>query len=108
MGQPVKGVVWYRPLFLGSRVIPHLKRCGFLITQMAKLPLLNAVEVSRILDKLGFKFKRQQGSHMFFEHPDKRTTVIPNHPGRDIGRGLLNKIIKHDLQISRDEFLKLM
>ena len=43
---------------------------------------------------------------MFFEHPDGRTTVIPNHPSEKIDRGLLNKIIKHDLQISREEFLK--
>ena len=52
--------------------------------------------------------KRQEGSHMFFEHSDGRTTIIPNHPGRDIGRGLLNKIIKHDLQVSREEFEKLL
>lgn len=71
---------------------------------MAKLPLLNAKEVSRILSKLGFIFIRQEGSHMFFEHGDGRTTVIPNHPGQDIGRGLLSKIIKHDLKISREEF----
>lgn len=74
---------------------------------MTKLPLMNATEVSKILKKLGFEFKRQQGSHMFFEHKDGRTTVIPNHPREDIDRGLLNKIIKHDLQISREEFLKL-
>lgn len=66
---------------------------------MSKLPLMTANEVSKILKKLGFKFKRQQGSHMFFEHSDGRTTVIPNHPGEDIDRGLLNKIIKHDLHI---------
>ena len=75
---------------------------------MAKLPLLNAKEVSKILNKLGFNFIRQEGSHMFFEHPDGRTTVIPNHGGEDIGRGLLNKIIKHDLKISREEFDKLL
>ena len=46
---------------------------------MAKLPLMNATEVAKILKKLGFEFKRQQGSHMFFEHSDGRTTVIPNH-----------------------------
>ena len=45
---------------------------------------------------------------MFFEHPDGRTTVIPNHPGEDIGIGLLNKIIKKDLCISREEFEKLL
>jgi len=75
---------------------------------MAKLPLLSARELSKVLDKLGFKLLRQEGSHMFFEHPDGRTTVIPNHPNEDIGRGLLTKIIKKDLQISREEFEKLL
>jgi len=75
---------------------------------MAKLPLLNPKEIFKILNKLCFKFIRQEGSHMFFEHPDGRTTIIPNHPGQDIGRGLLNKIIKNDLQISREEFMKLL
>ncbi len=73
---------------------------------MSKIPLLNAKEVSKILQKLGFKLKRQEGSHMFFEHEDGRTTIIPNHGGEDIDRGLLNKIIKHDLKIEREEFLK--
>ena len=73
---------------------------------MAKLPLMNANELSKVLKKLGFEFKRQEGSHMFFEHVDGRTTVIPNHPGEDIDRGLLNKIVKRDLQINREEFLK--
>jgi predicted RNA binding protein YcfA (HicA-like mRNA interferase family) len=75
---------------------------------MAKLPLLNPKEVIKVLNKLGFKFIRQEGSHMFFEHSDGRTTIIPNHPGQDIGRGLLSKIIKHDLQISREEFERLL
>ncbi len=37
---------------------------------MTKLPLLNAREISKILNKLGFDLKRQEGSHMFFEHSD--------------------------------------
>lgn len=73
---------------------------------MPKLPLLTAKEMAKILKKLGFEFKRQEGSHMFFEHPDGRTTVIPNHPGEEIDRVLLNKIVKHDLQISREEFMR--
>ena len=72
---------------------------------MAKLPLMTAAEVVKVLKKLGLEFKRQQGSHMFFEHPDGRITIIPNHPTEDLDRGLLNKIIKHDLQISREEFM---
>ena len=73
---------------------------------MPKLPLLTAKELAKVLGKLGFEFKRQEGSHMFFEHQDGRTTVIPNHPREEIDRGLLNKIIKHDLKITREEFLK--
>ena len=75
---------------------------------MSKLPLLNAREIAKVLNKLGFELKRQEGSHMFFEHLDGRTTVIPNHPGEDIDRGLLNKIVKHDLQLSREDFMKLV
>lgn len=73
---------------------------------MSKIPLLNAREMGKILEKLGFQLRRQEGSHIFFEHADGRTTVIPNHGGEDIDRGLLNKIIKHDLKIEREEFLR--
>ncbi len=75
---------------------------------MSKLPLLSAKELARILAKLGFEFIRQEGSHMLFRHADGRTTVVPNHSGEDIDRGLLNKIIKKDIQVSREEFLKIL
>jgi len=67
---------------------------------------MTAVDIAKVLDKLKFKCKRQSGSHMFFEHADGRTTIIPNHPGKKVDRGLLNKIIKKDLKITREEFLK--
>ena len=72
---------------------------------MARLPLLKARELAKILAKLGFILVRQEGSHMFFRHTDGRTTVVPNHPGEEIDRGLLNKIIRKDLQIEREEFI---
>ena len=75
---------------------------------MAKSPLLKPQKLSRILVSLGFNLVRHQGSHMFFEHPDGRTTVIPCHPGEEIRRGLLNKIIKKDLEMEIEEFLKLL
>ena len=73
---------------------------------MPKLPLLTANEFAKILKKIGFEFKRQEGSHMFFKHSDGRTTTVPNHPGEEIDRGLLNKIVKHDLQMTREQFLE--
>ena len=44
---------------------------------------------------------------MFLKHSDGRTTVVPVHPGEEIGRGLLRKIIK-DAKLTKDEFLKLV
>ena len=70
------------------------------------MPLLSAKNLFKVLQKLGFKKIRQEGSHVFFRHLDGRTTLIPNHPGEKVDRGLLNKIIKKDLQISREEFLR--
>ena len=73
---------------------------------MAKLPLLTAKELSKILLRMGFVKIRQEGSHTFFQHPDGRTTIVSDHPGEEIDRGLLNKIVKKDLMISRKEFEK--
>lgn len=73
-----------------------------------KLPQISANKLKKILEKEGFEFKRQHGSHMFFEHHDGRTTVIPNHPGEKLDRGLLNKIVKHDLQLTREQFFSLL
>jgi len=75
---------------------------------MAKLPLIRAIELIKILGKIGFKVMRQEGNHVFLRHSDGRTTVVPNHPGEKLDRGLLNKIIKKDIKISRDEFLDLV
>jgi len=75
---------------------------------MFKLPQISAKDLIRIFEKLGFKVMRQKGSHVFLRHFDGRTTVIPNHLGEKLDRGLLNKIIKKDLQISREEYKKLL
>ena len=73
---------------------------------MAKLPQLTANEFIKILEKFGFGVLRQKGSHIFLKHNDGRTTTIPNHAGEKLDRGLLNKILKKDVQISRKEFEK--
>jgi len=75
---------------------------------MAKLPLINAVKLIKILSKIGFKVVRQKGSHTFLRHDNGRTTVVPVHYGENLDRGLLNKILKEDIKISREEFEKLI
>jgi len=67
---------------------------------------LTGKEVARIIEKLGFVYSHTTGSHMVYKHPDGRTTTIPHHSGEEIGPGLLTKIIKRDLGITREEFLR--
>ena len=73
---------------------------------MAKLPRLTGKELARIVEKFGFIYSHTTGSHMVYKHPDGRKTTIPHHSGEEIGPGLLSKIIKKDLGINREEFLK--
>lgn len=73
---------------------------------MAGLPRLAGRELARIIERLGFVHIHTKGSHAVYEHTDGRKTVIPLHAGEEIGPGLLNKIIKKDLGITREEFLK--
>ena len=60
-------------------------------------------KISKRLVELGFEIIRQKGSHVFFSHMDGRTTVVPNHPGEDISRGLIRKITR-DIEITVEEF----
>ena len=70
-----------------------------------KLPLLSANELCKFLEKNGFKFIRQKGSHRFYRHPDGRTTVVPIHTNKDIKRGLLKGILD-EIKMSRNEFFE--
>tara|TARA_Y100000310_G_scaffold344266_1_gene456092 strand:- start:131 stop:352 length:222 start_codon:yes stop_codon:yes gene_type:complete len=72
-----------------------------------KLPLLSSKELIRVLKKLGFSPIRQKGSHLFMKHSDGRVTVVPVHSGKDIGRGLLKKIL-NEIDVDREEFLSFL
>jgi predicted RNA binding protein YcfA (HicA-like mRNA interferase family) len=41
------------------------------------------------------------------QHPDGRTTIVPIHSGKDLGKGILRKII-NDAKITRDEWIDLI
>ena len=73
---------------------------------MTKLPKLTGKEVAKIAEKLGFVHSHTTGSHMVYKHSDGRRTTIPHHSGEELGPGLLNKIIKKDLGITREEFFR--
>jgi predicted RNA binding protein YcfA (HicA-like mRNA interferase family) len=75
---------------------------------MPKLPPTKARNLIKVVEKLGFVFRDQSGSHAVYVHQDGRRTTISIHPTQTIGIGLLTKIIKKDLQITKSEFIKLL
>ncbi|MEK7581642.1 MAG: type II toxin-antitoxin system HicA family toxin [Patescibacteria group bacterium] len=75
---------------------------------MPKLAQVKSRDLVKIVTMLGFKFRAQSGSHAVYTHPDGRKTTIPIHPSQTIGIGLLTKIIKKDLKITRQNFIGLL
>lgn len=73
---------------------------------MPKLSPIRGKDLVKILTKQGFVSVHQKGSHLRLAHPDGRKTTVPLHPGENIGKGLLSKILK-DVNITPDQFNKL-
>jgi predicted RNA binding protein YcfA (HicA-like mRNA interferase family) len=73
---------------------------------MSKLPMVNFKTMDKILRHLGFTAVRQKGSHVFYRHPDGRTTTLPDHGNRDLARPLMREILR-EISISPDEFVDL-
>ncbi len=61
---------------------------------MTRLRVVNFRTMERLLLGLGFQVVRQKGSHVFYRHPDGRTTTLPNHPGRDLARPLIREVLR--------------
>jgi predicted RNA binding protein YcfA (HicA-like mRNA interferase family) len=70
---------------------------------MARLPVVDFRTMERVLLNLGFKAIRQKGSHVFYRHPDGKTTTLPNHPGRDLARPLIREILR-EIELTPDQF----
>ena len=72
------------------------------------VPIVKPRELVRTLEKLGFLLLRKsKGSHWQFAHPDGRRTTIPMHQNKDIGPGLMRKILR-DIEIDPEELRELI
>jgi predicted RNA binding protein YcfA (HicA-like mRNA interferase family) len=69
------------------------------------LPMLKADHVIKALKNHGFVVIRQKGSHVRLRHEDGRVTSVPDHPGHDIGKGLLRKILR-DTELTFSDLLE--
>ncbi|MFT4297604.1 MAG: type II toxin-antitoxin system HicA family toxin [Candidatus Woesearchaeota archaeon] len=73
-----------------------------------KIKNISGKKLAKIIERLGFLHVHTVGSHWVYKHSDGRKTTIPIHSNETIGVGLLIKIIKKDLRMTKDEFLKLI
>jgi predicted RNA binding protein YcfA (HicA-like mRNA interferase family) len=70
---------------------------------MTRLSIVNFKTMEKVLLQLGFQAVRQKGSHVFYRHPDGRTTTLPNHPGRDLARPLIREILR-EIELTPEQF----
>jgi predicted RNA binding protein YcfA (HicA-like mRNA interferase family) len=67
-----------------------------------RFPVLSGKDLIAILQRRGFIFSRQSGSHAIMRHPDGRGTTVPVHGKRDLGKGLLRQILR-DCNMTADD-----
>jgi len=72
---------------------------------VSQLPIVDAKTMEKLLLKLGFERVRQKGSHVFYRHPDGRTTTLPHHPGRDLAKPLIREILR-EIELTPEQFRK--
>ncbi len=71
---------------------------------MSRLPIISGGECVKVLEKVGFSFKRQEGSHIIMRrHTPFAQLVVPNHKVLD--RGTLGAIIRQ-AGLSVEDFLR--
>jgi predicted RNA binding protein YcfA (HicA-like mRNA interferase family) len=71
---------------------------------MTHLPIVKFTAMEKVLLHLGFQNIRTKGSHVFYRHPDGRTTTLPNHSGRDLSRPLIREILR-EIEITPERFI---
>jgi predicted RNA binding protein YcfA (HicA-like mRNA interferase family) len=70
---------------------------------MPSLPVISGLEVVRKLERLGWTFVRQAGSHMILIKPEALVSIsVPNH--KEIAKGTLRSIIR-SANLTVQEFL---
>ncbi len=70
---------------------------------MTRLPIVDYKAMDKVLRESGFERVRQKGSHVFYRHPDGRTTTLPVHSGRDLARPLIREILR-EIEMTPEEF----
>lgn len=72
-----------------------------------RLPRITAREVTRALERRGFSFSRQSGSHAIFRNTAGKRVTVPVHPGKILHPKVLKSILK-DAELPVEELNELL
>jgi len=69
---------------------------------MEKLPRVTAAEAIKALERVGFSFARQSGSHKIYKNKQGKRVTVPYHAGKTLHPKLLQSILRDaDLTVER-------
>ncbi len=72
-----------------------------------KLPRITAADAIRALEKAGFFFSRQSGSHKIYKNKEGKRVTIPFHSGKILHPKTLKSLLR-DANLTIEEFNNLM
>jgi predicted RNA binding protein YcfA (HicA-like mRNA interferase family) len=69
--------------------------------------VLKLKNLSKVIEKLGFYFDPQKGSHAIYKDSHGQRVVVPIHSGKDLKQGTLMGMIQ-DIGIDKETFFELL
>ncbi len=72
-----------------------------------KLPRVTADDSIKALERIGFFFSRQSGSHKIYKNKDGKRATVPYHSGKILHPKVLKSIL-NDADLTVEEFRELL
>ncbi len=72
-----------------------------------KLPRATATQVIKVLERAGFSFARQSGSHKIYKNIEGKRVTVPYHAGKILHPKLLKSILR-DAGLTLEEFKNIL
>jgi len=72
-----------------------------------KLPRVTAADVIKALERAGFSFSRQSGSHKIYKNKEGKRATIPYHSGKILHPKVLASILR-DSDLTVEKFKELL
>lgn len=72
-----------------------------------KLPRVTAADAIKVLEKVGFFFSRQSGSHKIYKNKEGKRTTVPYHSGKILHPRILASILR-DADLTVEKFRELL